>query len=106
MAALAGYLAGRCDYSDKLSPGERGLVLSLALHIKQATAPLDYAEGNLESTPIMKQLLAGRTAATLTLTTGITLEVRSASFRRIRGVTCVADECAFWMSDESANPDV
>ena len=45
----------------------------------------------------------------MTLTTGITLEVRSASFRRIRGVTCVAvlaDECAFWLSDESANPDV
>jgi hypothetical protein len=57
----------------------------------------------------MRQLLAGRTAETLTLTTGITLEVRSASFRRIRGVTCVAvlaDECAFWLSDESANPDV
>ena len=70
---------------------------------------LDYAEGTLESTPILKQLLDNRTAETLTLTTGITLEVRSASFRRIRGVTCVAvlaDECAFWLSDESANPDV
>ena len=54
-------------------------------------------------------MLESRTRDTLTLTTGISLEVRSASFRRIRGVTCVAvlaDECAFWMSDESANPDV
>jgi hypothetical protein len=77
--------------------------------MKQAKVLLDYAEGTLESTPIMRQLLQSRTAETLTLTTGITLEVRSASFRRIRGVTCVAvlaDECAFWMSDESANPDV
>ena len=57
----------------------------------------------------MQQLLAARTADTLTLSNGISLEVRSASFRRIRGVTCVAvlaDECAFWMSDDSANPDV
>jgi hypothetical protein len=77
--------------------------------MKQAKVLLDYAEGTLESTPIMRQLLSSRTAETLTLTTGITLEVRSASFRRIRGVTCVAvlaDECAFWLSDESANPDV
>jgi len=88
---------------------ERGVVLLLAPDMKQAKVLLDYTEGTLESAPIMKQLLAGRTAETLTLTTGITLEVRSASFRRIRGVTCVAvlaDECAFWMSDESANPDV
>src|SRR5262245_38297123 len=109
MAALAVYLAGLCDYSDKLSPGERGVVLLLAPDMKQAKVLLDYAEGTLESTPIMRQLLQSRTAETLTLTTGITLEVRSASFRRIRGVTCVAvlaDECAFWMSDESANPDV
>jgi hypothetical protein len=109
MAALAIYLAGLCDYSDKLSPGERGVVLLLAPDMKQAKVLLDYAEGTLESTPIMRQLIMSRTAETLTLKTGITLEVRSASFRRIRGVTCVAvlaDECAFWMSDESANPDV
>jgi hypothetical protein len=109
MAVLATYLAGLCDYSDKLVKGERGVVLLLAPDMKQAKVLLDYAEGTLESTPIMKQLLASRTAETLTLTTGVTLEVRSASFRRIRGVTCVAvlaDECAFWLSDESANPDV
>ncbi len=109
MAVLATYLAGLCDYSDKLASGEKGVVLLIAPDKKQAKVLLDYAEGTLEATPILKQLIAGRTAETLTLTTGITLEVRSASFRRIRGVTCVAvlaDECAFWMSDESANPDV
>jgi hypothetical protein len=109
MAVLATYLAGLCDYSDKLVSGERGVVLLIAPDKKQSKVLLDYAEGTLESTPLMKQLLASRTAETLTLTTGITLEVRSASFRRIRGVTCVAvlaDECAFWLSDESANPDV
>jgi hypothetical protein len=109
MSALAVYLAGLCDYSDKLAQGERGVVLLLAPDMKQAKVLLDYAEGTLESTPILKQLLTSRTAETLTLSTGISLEVRSASFRRIRGVTCtavLADECAFWLSDESANPDV
>ena len=58
---------------------------------------------------MMRQLIASRTTDALTLTNGITIEVRAASFRRIRGVTCVAvlaDEVAFWLSEESTNPDV
>jgi hypothetical protein len=58
MAALAIYLAGLCDYQDKLSPGERGVVLLLATDMKQAKVLLDYAEGTLESTPIMRHLRA------------------------------------------------
>jgi hypothetical protein len=37
------------------------------------------------------------------------IEVHTASFRAVRGYTvvaCIADEVAFWRSDESANPDV
>lgn len=109
MSALALYLAGLCDYRDKLSPGEKGVVLLFAPDLKQAKVALDYAEGALQATPLMRQLLAARTADTLTLTNGIRLEVRSASFRRIRGMTAVAalaDKCAFWKSEDSANPDV
>ena len=101
-------LAGLCHYA-KLAGGETGIVLLIAPDKKQAKVLLDYAEGTLESTPLMKQLILSRTAEELTLTTGITLAVRGGNFRRVRGMTCVAvlaDECAFWMSDESANPDV
>ena len=45
MAVLAIYLAGLCDYRDKLSPGARGVVLLLAPDMKQAKVLLDYAEG-------------------------------------------------------------
>ena len=59
--------------------------------------------------PILRQLIANRNADTLELTNGITIEVRSASFRRLRGPTyiaVIADEAAFWFSDEfSANAD-
>ena len=109
MAVLAVYLAGFVDYRDVLARGEKGIVLLIAPDMKQAKVSLDYAEGALRASPLTEQLIASRTADRLELTTGIALEVRSASFRRIRGVTCVAvlaDECAFWMSDESANPDV
>ena len=50
--------------------------------MKQAKVLLDYAEGTLQSTPMLRQLIEQRTKDTLVLTTGITLEVRSASFRR------------------------
>ena len=108
MAALMIYLGGLCDWHDKLAVGERGVVLLIAPDTKQARIALDYAQGILESTAILSQLIAGRTVDTLSLTTGIDLEVRAASFRRMRGATAVAvlaDECAFWLNDESANPD-
>jgi len=108
MATLAVYLAGLVDHKDVLAPGERGVLPLIAPDMKQAKVALDYATGLLESTPILKQLLADRTADTLRLTTGIDLEVRSASFRRLRGMTSVAilaDEACFWRSDESSNPD-
>jgi hypothetical protein len=57
----------------------------------------------------LKQLIANRTSDTLELTNRISIEVRAASFRRIRGVTAVAviaSEAAFWMDSEtSSNPD-
>src|SRR5262249_10844622 len=56
------------------------------------------------------QLIASRTADALELTNGITLEVRPASFRKLRGptyVAVIADELAFWYVDAAyANPDV
>ena len=102
-------LGGVVRLRRQVSKGEKGVVLLIAPDKKQAKVLLDYAEGTLQSTPLFSQLLEARTAETLTLTTGIVLEVRSASFRRIRGLTCVAvlgDEVAFWMSDDSVNPDI
>ena len=42
MATLACYIAGLCDHSDALVPGERGIVLSIAPNQKQAKISLDY----------------------------------------------------------------
>ena len=71
---------------------------------------LDYAEACFERSPILRQLIANRTADALELTNGITLEVRPASFRKLRGPTyiaVIADELAFWYVDAAyANPDV
>jgi hypothetical protein len=108
MATLATYIGGLCDHS--LVRGETGVVLLIAPDQRQAAIALDYATAAFEQSPILSQLIANRNSDTLTLTNGINIEVRAASFRRLRGptyVACIADEAAFWYSDEfSSNADV
>jgi hypothetical protein len=109
IAASACYLAGLCDHRDVLVPGERGVLLCIAPDQRQAHIVLDYCEAIFRSTPMLQQLIASRTSDTLSLTNGVDIEVRSASFRRLRGhtfIAAIADEAAFYFSDESsANPD-
>jgi hypothetical protein len=106
---LATYIAVLCSHPN-LAPGETGVVLLIAADQRQAKILLDYIEGFLEASPILKQLIERRTADALELTNRVVVEVRAASFRRLRGLTAlavVADECAFWMADggDSSNPD-
>jgi len=107
MATLAAYLGGLCKHP--LVRGERGVLLCIAPDQRQAAIVLDYTTAAFEQSPILKQLIANRTADTLELSNGISIEVRASSFRRLRGPTFVAvicDEAAFWFSDElAANTD-
>ncbi|MEO5772565.1 MAG: hypothetical protein ABIQ32_00420 [Sphingomicrobium sp.] len=108
MSTLAVYLACLCDWRDRLTTGERGLALCIAPDQRQAGIALGYAAGLIAEIPLLSPLLVGRTEDTLRLSTGVDLEVRSASFRRLRGPTYVAvlvDEAAFLLIDGSANPD-
>jgi hypothetical protein len=106
-ATLACYISGLCSHD--LVPGERGVLLCIAPDQRQASITLNYATASFEQSPILSQLIASRTNDTLSLTNGIDVEVRSASFRRLRGPTyiaVIADEAAFWFSNEfSANAD-
>jgi hypothetical protein len=107
MATLAVFIAGLCKHL--LVRGERGVLLCIAPDQRQAAIVLDYATAAFEQSPILSQLIANRTADTLTLTSGVNIEVRAASFRRLRGPTyiaVIADEAAYWFADEfSANGD-
>ena len=89
-AVLAAYLATLTDYQDVLVAGERGLVLCVAPDLKQAAIVHGYIAGILAGSEVLGPLVGGSTQTTLRLTNGIDIETRSASFRRLRGVTCVA----------------
>jgi len=81
LSTLAAYIAGMCKHD--LAPGECGVLLLIAPDQKQAGISLEYCTAAFEQSPILKQLIANRTAEVLTLTNGISIEVRAASFRRL-----------------------
>ena len=107
-ALVAVYLACFRDYRSLLAPGERATVMLLAADRRQARTVFRYIEGLLDGVPLLAPLVERRTREALYLTNRIVLEVHTASFRAVRGYTvvgCVADEIAFWRSEDSANPD-
>jgi hypothetical protein len=62
----------------------------------------------LRDIPMLAQLIERETAESFDLTNRVTIEVSTASYRTARGYTFIAilaDELAFWRSDDSANPD-
>ena len=109
LGVLAAFLASCLDYRSILAPGERGVLPVLAPTKDQATSSFNFISGALENLPALAGLIRSRTADTLSLSTGIDIVVRPASFRTVRGINSIAaicDETAFWRSDESANPDL
>jgi hypothetical protein len=107
ISALACYIAALCKH-DKLVPGERGVVLCVAPDQRQAKIVLDYTSGILEGSPLFARMITRRTSDTIELENKCAIEVRSAQFRRLRGMTaiaCIADEACFWRSEDSTNLD-
>jgi hypothetical protein len=109
MAALiAAYVATCIDHSDKLAPGEVGMILVLAMSQDQALVVFNYTVAFLQRSPILAGRIESLTTTEIRLRGNIVIAVHSNDFRRVRGRTllCVVfDEAAMWRSDESANPD-
>jgi len=108
-SVLASYLGGLVDHSDVTAFGEKPLVLAVSQNQRTAGVVFGYAAGAFESSPMLASLVTNRTADTLELSTGVNIEVRAASARGLRGVTCAAvigDEACFWNTDgDSVNAD-
>jgi len=107
-ALLAVYEACFNDHSDRLSPGEVATVLCLAADRKQARSVFRYITGLMNANPMLQRLIVRETTESLELANRTVIEVGTASFRATRGYTfaaVIADEVAFWRSEDSANPD-
>lgn len=107
-ALLAVYLAAFRRWHDHLAAGERATVALIAADRRQARVLWRYVRGLLE-VPLLARLIEAETSERIDLATGATIEIHTASYRSTRGYTCaaiVADEVAFWRSEDSAEPDV
>ena len=105
MSVLAAFIAALCDHKDKVVPGERPLVLCLAQNQKQAGVVFGYVAAVFETVAALRRMVVNRTSDSLTLSNGVSIEVRPASFRGLRGVTALAvlaDETCFWYSEETS----
>ena len=94
---------------DRLRPGERAVVLCLAVDREQARIAFNYTKGYFEDVPLLAAMVERMTADTIDLTNGAQIVVSTNTFRGVRGRTvCLAiyDECCFWNDDNYASPDV
>jgi hypothetical protein len=106
-AVAALFLAIRMDYQQILAPGERGVIPVIAADRKQARQVMNYLKGMLALERFAPYVVRELTAS-VEFTTGVTIEIATASYRTTRGYTVVgliADEIAFWRSEDSAEPD-
>jgi hypothetical protein len=109
IALLVTYLATLVDHRMNLSIGERGVVLVLAQNQRQARVIFDYTSAIIESVPPLARMVANKTVEAITLTNGIDVVIRAASYRGLRGLTSIAviaDEISYWFDEaSSSNPD-
>jgi hypothetical protein len=76
LAVFNCWIAALCDHRDVLAPGEKGIALVISRDQRAATVTLDRIDGILNSSIILSQLIANRTADAIELTNGIICEVR------------------------------
>jgi hypothetical protein len=108
LALISVFLACFRDYRQYLQPGERCTVMIISVDRRQSRVIFRYIKGLLHGVPALAQMITRETSESFDLDNGVTIEVATMSHRSTRGyATCaiLADEMAFWRSDESASPD-
>jgi hypothetical protein len=106
-AALASYLAICSNFDRYLRRGERATILCLAVNRDQAGIVFGYIRANFEI-PHLARFVEKVGDDSIELSNGVDILVATNSFRGLRGRTigcAILDECAYWFSDEYANPD-
>lgn len=104
-----GVHAATCvDYSPYLKPGERAVMAIISGDRDQSSICFRYVEAFFDNIPVLGALVTGRTKDSIELSNGVSVQVMTSNFRRIRGRTvcfAVCEEVCFWYDDEeSRNP--
>jgi hypothetical protein len=106
MALIGVFVALFRSYKKYLARGEVATVMIIASDRDQARTIMRYFDGILEA-PLLRQKLKKKTASAFEFHGSVIIEVATCSFRSVRGYTIVcvlADEAAFWVNENGANP--
>ena len=109
LAVTAVFLSIAREYRELLAPGEVATIRIMAADRDQARSIFRYVGALLKDNPMLAPLVLRETGESFELNNRVVIEVGTASFRASRGYSyaaVLADELAFWRSDESTNPDV
>lgn len=107
-SVIACFLALFHDWRPYLSPGERGHIFIIATDKFQAGIVFNYISGILHSTQAFERMIERETQETIDLNNRVSIMVKTASYRSLRGFTllaCILEEVAFFRDENSANPD-
>lgn len=108
LALIAVWLACFFNYKPYIARGQRAVVQVMAADREQTREIMDYIKGFLAESRMLSRLVESSTAKWVRLKNAISIEVTTASYKTSRGRTVVAvlaDELAFWSSEDSSNPD-
>jgi hypothetical protein len=107
VSLIAVFLATFRNYQQFLGPGERGILMVVATDRKQARVIMRYLTALLQAVPMLAAMIERQDSESIDLNNQVSIEIVTASYRTIRGYTCISalcDEIAFWRSEDSANP--
>jgi hypothetical protein len=107
-SVIAAHTAALFSEGARLRPGERGLVMCLATDRDQSKIVLNYTRSFFTDIPMLKDMVVRETAIGFELANKIDVAITTNSFRAVRGrsILCaILDETAFWLDENSANPD-
>jgi phage terminase large subunit-like protein len=107
-SAVAAFAAATFNQQNKLRPGERAVVMCLAVDRDQARVILNYIRSYFTDVPLLAGMLTRETATGFELNNGIDIAIVTNNFRSIRGravLLAIFDECAFYRDESSSAPD-
>jgi hypothetical protein len=108
-SVIAAHTAALFDpKAHKLRPGERPLVMCLAVDRDQAKIVLNYTKAFFDKIPMLRKQVQRETKNGLELTNTVDIAVATNTYRAVRGrpvLAVILDEVAFWRDEDSATPD-
>jgi hypothetical protein len=107
-SVIAAHSAALFSEQAKLRPGERALVMCLAVDRDQAKIVLNYTRSYFRDLDLLKGMVSSETSLGFELVNGVDVAISTNNFRAVRGrpILCaILDETAFWRDERSATPD-